>query len=348
VPHHIFSGARRLGRSPKNRHRPGLPWRFNRRKEGGAATRAKSTPERPNKGATESERLAFEWAFNTVSWIYQELGRGSPRLNLKPSQLTSDARWCHLSGTGRKLVDLLRPKFLQEASDYTEGRYGQTVGGRMQKVQEACMSFAEAKYGQAFGAAVLGSSLAFAAANILWRVDVRTSVYAAHQVLKERTRAAPSQHDLNRLISLLEKFKIPRRKREAVLADAGRHLQRNDQVARLLRAFFNVNGKHWRRFLDHHGRPRQKKLPTLRDARSDLVEAFLHLPKQFYLSSTQDSEASRLSAREARDLAAQCLKAAFPDMFPQSLDGDSVKHAISYHRLVQARPPEERPRYNHW
>ncbi len=268
-------------------------------------------------------------AINTVSWIYGELGRALPRLTPRRNQLMSDAECRRLNSTGRKLVRLLQPKFLEEAAD----RLGGFHYRRWRTVAQTCMQFAESKYGTTSDAAIFGSTLGAIATDILWRVDVRVPVYAMDQVLKERIRATPSKHDLERLVCLLEKFAIPRQRRETILSEARRKLQRahRDRVTSILTAFFDAKDGYWRRFLDRHGRPRAKKLPTIPDARRDLVAGFLQ-PQEFAFRVPYPRGCA-LTRDEVHELAAQCLKAAFPNMFPSSLDADSVKQSIRYHKI---------------
>ena len=49
---------------------------------------------------------------------------------------------------------------------------------------------------------------------------------------------------------------------------------------------------------------------------------------------------------EAHELAAVCMKAAYPRLFPKSLDGESVRLAIRYQDKIKKHPTTKRPRYS--
>jgi hypothetical protein len=53
-----------------------------------------------------------------------------------------------------------------------------------------------------------------------------------------------------------------------------------------------------------------------------------------------------LSQREALGLAAQFMKAAYPDLFPATLGGEAVRLDLQYHEQMKSRPPAARPRYS--
>jgi hypothetical protein len=53
-----------------------------------------------------------------------------------------------------------------------------------------------------------------------------------------------------------------------------------------------------------------------------------------------------LTHPEAHALAAICMKTAHPEVFPQSLSGESVRLALQYHEQMEKQWIAERPHYD--
>ncbi len=285
--------------------------------------RRRLPPDSP--GPLTPKDLARRMAENATLWIYREVGRHKGKVP-PPGWVPPDAM-------GEELQRLLLEKFLPEA----EQRLRVERDPRFKAIEDACMAWARKKYGETSNATIFGKRLVGIAISVLFSsgaFGVIPTVRAAHEILKEREQAPPPRERLDGLTATLDRFGISKKKQQAILAEA-----RNpeDPVRDLLREFFFVKQGRWRRILDRQGRVRRKKLPTLAEARERLLEAFRH-PEGPHLSGLP------LSANDAYELMAECLRAAFPQQ-ARATTPESVKQALAYHRQMKRRPPSTRGQY---
>ncbi|MEE8241811.1 MAG: hypothetical protein V3R16_11135, partial [Nitrospirales bacterium] len=148
----------------------------------------------------------------------------------------------------------------------------------------------------------------------------------------EQKQALPSPKKIDRLEALLKELRFPENSREAIRKRAQKATQ--DPVVDLLEEFFS--DRQWGRFLDRRRRARRTKLPSLTEARVNLVDAFLHPEKTFWFRGPHPQGLSLLPS-EAYHLAAQCMKAAFPRQC-RGETGESLKHTYLYHQRLRNRP----------
>ncbi len=287
--------------------------------------RKAASPKEPIAPPT-AEELAARMATNATMWIYQQLGR------LKRGQRMQPGRW-KPDRVGRDLQASFRERFRPEAERLASGR----PDPRYAAVRDACMNWATRKFGPTFKAMVVGNHLTGLASGALHHsgaFGVMETVQAAHEILQERQSRLPSKQEVRDLKARLQRFKVSPQTLRAVLADVKRTMQ--DSVFELLTGFFSIRQDYYRRFFDHRGNLRVKKLPSLVQARERLVAAF-HCPGKADPFWGPLPGGVTLKLGEAYDLTAKCLKAAFPDHVSH-LTGEGVKQALAYHNELRRRP----------
>jgi hypothetical protein len=211
-------------------------------------------------------------------------------------------------------------------------------------IRRECEAWAQNKFGSST------RSVAFAArlhAIAIWTLEsmraftLAPTLVVLQAVKRYMERVTFSQTDLRALQTLLHKAHVPVRLRDQTLAAARR--AGHDPYGAAIDRILSMQGDLGRRFFDHRGRLRTKKLPLFADLRTVLVTAFRH-PETLDQRWGPHPSDFAVSTGGAYHLTAVSLKAAFPQEF-FTLDGDGVKQAIAYHRAMRRRPPRQRPRY---
>lgn len=211
-------------------------------------------------------------------------------------------------------------------------------------IRRECDAWAQKKFGAS------PRSLAFAArlhAVAMWTLE---SMHAftlgprlvVLQALKRHSaRVRPSKDEVRELALHLQKVNLPRRRHAQVVAAAQRAAR--DPYTAAVDRILSMQGGIGKRFFDHRGRLRTKKLPVIPDLRAALVTAFRH-PETMDRRWGPHPAGLSVTMADAYHLTAICLNAAFPNQF-STLDGNAVKQALAYHRAMRRRPPRARPRY---
>jgi hypothetical protein len=160
--------------------------------------------------------------------------------------------------------------------------------------------------------------------------------------VRKRERAQKnSSRNRRQFETLLTESKVSPRLQDALAVEMAQKAERNDPILELLLKFFLVNDGYWLRFFDKRNQPRKKKRPNFPTTRKWLVQRLL-APERLGLAASGWT----LTRRDAHELAALCMKAAYPRIFPKSLDGESVRLATQYHDQMVSRPASQRPRYD--
>jgi len=210
-------------------------------------------------------------------------------------------------------------------------------------IRRECDAWAESKYGASSQTRAFAARLHAIARGTLESMCAFTLVptLVVLQAMKRHVAGVyPSQDDARALRILLRKVHLPRRLHDQVLAAARRA---RDPYGAEIDRIFAMDGGRGKRFFDHRGQLRTKKLPLIPDLRAELVTAFRHPEALDRRWGPHPAEFS-VTVADAYQLTAICLKAAFPKQF-STLTAESVKQAIAYHRAMQRRRPHERPRY---
>ena len=278
-----------------------------------------------NPGHTADE-LAARKAENAAFWIYDQSGR------LNTSTWAHPERW-RPNSLGKTLRSEFYKQFLPEAKSVV----GHGRDPRYVEVKKACMEWARSKYGRSKRASRFGERLelialdALNASSALAYTDV---VIAASEILAVRKRGLATRNTMP-LRTLLRVHSLSAESRRAVIKEVRE--ARKDRVVDLLEEFFSSRSPYWRRFLDRQGRVRKTKLPSLTDARVNLVEGFLRPEKMLWWRGPHIDGLS-FTRSEAYGLAARCLKAAFPKHKQvRGLTGATLKHTYLYHKRLRAR-----------
>ena len=278
-----------------------------------------------NPGHT-AEELAARKAESAAFWIYNQSGR------LNTSTSAHPERW-----RPNSLAKTLRSEFYKKFLPEAKSVVGHRRDPRYVEVKTVCMEWARNKYRRTKRASRFGERLelialdALNASSALAYTDV---VIAASEILAVRKRGL-STRNIKPLRTLLRVHSLSAESRRAVIKEVRE--ARKDRVVDLLEEFFSPRFPHWRRFLDRQGRVRKTKLPSLTDARVNLVEAFLRPEKMFWWRGPHIDGLS-FTRSEAYSLAARCLKAAFPKHKQvRGLTGATLKPTYLYHKRLRGR-----------
>ena len=221
-------------------------------------------------GPPTAQELASRKAENATFWIYAQL------LRLNVDTLSFPDRW-RPDSVAKTLHAELYKKILPVVQPLAPIRRDP----RFTQVETVCRDWAQEKYCHTPNAVDFGERLVALASDalILSRALAYTDVVlAAAEILTERKHALPSPKKIDRLDTLLKEFRFSENRREAIRKKA--HEATQDPVVDLLEEFFS--DRQWRRFLDRRGRARRIKLPSLTEARVNLVDAFLQPEKTFW------------------------------------------------------------------
>jgi len=234
---------------------------------------------------------------------------------------------------------------LREACEAATRDIQQTRQQAGADIRRECEAWAQKKYGvssrtQGFAAARL-HAIAMSTLESMRAFTLAPTLVVLQAVKRHVARVGLSQDDLRELETLLDKANLSRRLHDQVLAAA--HRAARDPYGAAIDRIFSLDGGRGKRFFDHRGRLRTKKLPLAADLRAVLVTAFRH-PDTVDRRWGPHPSALSVTMADAYHLTAICLRAAFPKQF-STLNGDGVKQAIAYHRAMQRRAPRERPRY---
>jgi hypothetical protein len=234
--------------------------------------------------------------------------------------------WCRANKTRAELCTLLSAQFSHQPE--TEQAAVDEIGLR---IKERCINFACTQYDDTAVAREFGAVLS----KVAWgELDIpqRPIAQAAFAILRERENSLEKRRkDQAQLDLLLKRHKVSPKLQMAIAIDTSKG-QKEDPILDLLRQFFAVKNCYWRNFFDKHGRLRKKKLPNFPTMRKRLVDALLAPDRP-----GEPPNGEEFNARKARELAAICLKAAYPGMFPESLDGESVRLILQYHEQMESR-----------
>jgi hypothetical protein len=235
-------------------------------------------------------------------------------------------RWCRANNTRTELCALLTAQFSRQPETAQVA-----VEETRLRVKDRCIDFACTQYGDTKVALNFGAILSQAAWGAL-DIPQTSQAQAASAILRGREQIAQKRHkDRVQLNHLLEESTVSPKLREAVAADLLK-VEEEDPIIELLRQFFSVKSCYWLQFFDKRDRLRRKKLPNFPTMRKRLVGALLASG-----GASQSPSGHELKRKEARELAAICMKAAYPGIFPKSLDGESVRLAMQYHEQMESR-----------
>ncbi len=233
---------------------------------------------------------------------------------------------------------------LQEACEAATREIQQTRQRAHDEIRRECEAWAQKKYGPTPRTRVFAARLHGIAMWTLVSMHALTlgaTLVVLQAVKRHSARVQLSKDELREMEALLAKANIPRRLHGQVLAKARRAAR--DSYSVEVDRILSMRGGLGKRFFDHRGRLRTKKLPLIADLRAVLVTAFRR-PETVGRRLGPHPRGLSVTAADAYHLTAICLKAAFPKQF-RTLDGASVKQAIAYHRAMQRRPPRDRGRY---
>jgi hypothetical protein len=250
--------------------------------------------------------------------------------------------WCEAEKTRRELCTLLaaqfrrQPETAQSAVDEVE-----------RQVKDHCMVFAATKYGETERTREFGRMLGSVAVGAL-DIPQRSMACAAMAILRERERPQKNLQKARKQVEpLLTRSNVSPALRKALaaeiadIADAEK-AEKNDPIVKLLRGFFMVKDGYWREFFDKRDQLRKKKHSNFPTMRERLVNGLL-APESLRMSPYAQTALS-ITRREALELAAICMKSAYPRMFPKSLDGESVRLIMQYYDERKRTRPEDNPR----
>ena len=233
---------------------------------------------------------------------------------------------------------------LREACEAATRDIQQTRQQAGADIRRECEAWAQQKYGvssrtQAFAARL--HAIAMGTLESMRAFTLAPTLVVLQALKRHLACVRLSPDDLRELATLLDKANLSRRLHDQVLAAA--HRAARDPYSAEIDRIFSLHGGRGKRFFDHRGRLRTKKLPLTADLRAVLVTAFRH-PDTVDRRWGPYPSARSVTMADAYHLTAICLRAAFPKQF-STLNGDGVKQAIAYHRAMQRRAPRERPRY---
>jgi hypothetical protein len=236
--------------------------------------------------------------------------------------------WCEADENRAKLRALFKAqfKFQPETAQVA-------VNEIKLRIESCCLDFATTKYGNDEEACAFGRTLGVVAWAML-DIPQRSQARGALAILQARERA---QEELKQRRGRLEALYLETESSElrdglareiAVVNKA----EGNDPILELLHKFFLLRNGYWRQFFDKRDNPRRKKRPNFPSMRERLVQN-LQAPETMGLPSN----AKTITRRNALELAAICMKVAYPGTFPKTLDGESVRLAMQYHEARENR-----------
>jgi hypothetical protein len=234
--------------------------------------------------------------------------------------------WCEAKKARRELCTLLEAGFSNQPETAQSA-----IDEIQQQVQDHCMAFAATKYGDTEHAREFGRMLGSVAIGAL-DIPQRSMALAALAILRERERPQKKLQKARRKVGpLLMESGISLKLQKAVAAEIAKaeKAEKNDPIVKLLSKFFMVNKRYWRKFFDKRGQLRRKQHSNFPTMRERLVDGLV-APETLGMSPYAQT-ALTITLREALELAALCMKSGYPGMFPESLDGESVRLAIQYH-----------------
>src|SRR5262249_354008 len=144
-------------------------------------------------------------------------------------------------------------------------------------IRRECEAWAQTKYGvssrtQAFAARL--HAIALSTLESMRAFTLAPTLVVLQAAKRHLARVRLSQDDLRELETLLDKANLSRRLHDRVRAAV--HRAARDPYSAAIDRIFSLDGGRGKRFFDHRGRLRIKKLPLTADLRAVLVTAFRH------------------------------------------------------------------------
>jgi hypothetical protein len=290
-------------------------------------------------GILRRARLTTWWIFNEVrdpeALKLFEQARKQGGSGQKTGQRLESAlpQWCRGQPLQRELCGLIAAKFRMQ-SEVSQS----AVDEIRTRIEKQCFDYTRRKYGECDRAREFGRSLATVAWSQL-DLGFLPQARGAYAILVERERELRQREkNIIQFFVLAQKLNL----RAILQSEIHTYLrQEPDPILDLLRQFFSIKDGYWRRFFDNRGHERRKKLPNFPSMRARLVERLCN-PR----SVGTYPAGFKLTRPEALEIAADCIKAAYPSRTPRSLDGDSIRVALQYKGQMESRSVVQRPRYN--